>query len=50
MDQKQKNQNPAPTPQVQQPKRPNEVGSFSVEGFVKIFDPETKQVFVEKRA
>lgn len=31
-------------------KRPNETGSISVEGFVKIFDPETKQVFVEKRA
>ena len=38
MDQTQKNQNPAPKTQVQQPKRPNEVGSFSVEGFVKIFN------------
>ena len=31
-------------------KKPNETGSISVEGFVKIFDPTTKQVFVEKRA
>ena len=32
------------------PKRPNETGSVSVQGFVKIFDPTTKKVFVEKRA
>ena len=38
---------PAPAPS---PKRPNETGSVSVQGFVKIFDPATKQVFVEKRA
>ena len=31
-------------------KRPNETGSISVEGFVKIFDPKSKEVFVEKRA
>lgn len=31
-------------------KRPNEVGAISVEGFVKIFDPKTKETFVEKRA
>ena len=36
---------PAPAP-----KRPNETGSVSVQGFVKIFDPATQQVFVEKRA
>jgi hypothetical protein len=39
---------------AQQPKtpaaRPNETGSISVEGHVRIFDPATKQVFVEKRA
>ena len=34
----------------QAPKRPNETGSISVEGFVKIFDPNTKEKFVEKRA
>jgi hypothetical protein len=32
------------------PKRPNETGAISVEGFIKIFDPKNKQVFVEKRA
>jgi hypothetical protein len=32
------------------PKRPNETGSISVEGFVKIFDPKTQETFVEKRA
>lgn len=32
------------------PKRPNDVGSISVEGFVKIFDPKTKETYVEKRA
>jgi len=31
-------------------KRPNETGSISVEGFVKIFDPKTREIFVEKRA
>ena len=39
--------NPAATPAT---KRPNETGAISVEGFVKIFDPATKRVFVEKRA
>jgi len=32
------------------PKRPNETSAISVEGFVKIFDPKTKEIFVEKRA
>ena len=31
-------------------KRPNETGAMSVEGFIRIFDPDTKKVFVEKRA
>lgn len=31
-------------------KKPNETGSISVEGFVKIFDPNSKEKFVEKRA
>jgi len=30
--------------------RPNEDGNFSIEGFVKIFDPETQEVLVEMRA
>jgi hypothetical protein len=37
-------------PTTPAPKRPNETGSISVEGFLKIFDPKTKQVIVEKRA
>ena len=41
--------NPTP-PNKPAAKRPNETGSISVQGFVKIFDPATKQVFVEKRA
>ena len=41
----QKNQNTTPAP-----KRPNDTGSISVEGFVRIFDPKTKETFVEKRA
>lgn len=31
-------------------KPPNETGTVHVEGFVKIFDPKTKEKFVEKRA
>lgn len=31
-------------------KRPNETGSISVTGFVRIFDPNTKEKFVEQRA
>jgi hypothetical protein len=38
------------TPVTAPTKRPNETGSISVEGFVKIFDPATQEVFVEKRA
>jgi len=41
------NKKPVPAPM---PKRPNETGAVSVQGFVRIFDPATKQVFVEKRA
>jgi len=47
-------QQPAQTKPVatkpKRPKRPNETGAVSVEGFVKIFDPNTKEKFVEKRA
>jgi hypothetical protein len=38
------------TDQKPAPRRPNETGSVSVEAFVKIFDPATQQIFVEKRA
>jgi hypothetical protein len=47
-------ENKAPTQPVQENKpvvkKPNETGSISVEGFVRIFDPNTKEKFVEKRA
>jgi hypothetical protein len=40
-----------PVPEVKNnAKRPDETGSVSVEGFVRIFDPNTKEKFVEKRA
>ena len=37
-------------PAAIKPKRPNETSAIAVEGFVKIFDPKTKETFVEKRA
>lgn len=30
--------------------KPNELGSISVQGYVKIFDPNSQQVILEKRA
>lgn len=33
----------------QQPKRPDENCGFHIEGHIKIFDPETKEVFIDKR-
>jgi hypothetical protein len=46
----QNNTQKQPILQQPAPKKPNDTGSISVEGFVRIFDPETKEVFVEKRA
>ena len=40
---------PKPEPNTSA-KRPNETGTISVEGFIKIHDPKSKEVFVEKRA
>jgi hypothetical protein len=34
---------------TQQPAKPNEVGGFHFEGHIKIFDPETKEVYIDKR-
>lgn len=31
-------------------RKPDDVGKIKVDGFVKIFDPNTKEIFVEKRA
>jgi hypothetical protein len=38
------------TPNSVPPRRPNESGTIKVEGFVRIFDPKTQKVYVEKRA
>jgi hypothetical protein len=35
---------------AQQPRRPNESGTISVEAHMKIFDPNTQKVYVEGRA
>jgi hypothetical protein len=43
-------ENKQPTQTQASTKRPNETGSIRVEGFVRIHDPKTKEVFVEKRA
>jgi hypothetical protein len=34
---------------TQQDTRPNETGGFHFEGHIKIFDPQTKEVFIDKR-
>ena len=47
-DKNQINQVPSTKKPVQ--RRPNETGSVSVQGHIRISDPQTKQVFVEKRA
>lgn len=30
--------------------KPNEAGSVSIQGHIKIFDPNTKEVFINKRS
>lgn len=51
MEQKNSKSQPQPTaPAAPAGRKPNETGSISVEGFVKIYDPTSKEVFVEKRA
>lgn len=39
-----------PAPGSMPTRRPDESAAFSVEGHVKIFDPNTKEIYVEKRA
>ena len=46
MENKTQTQQPASKPE----KRPNDTGSVSVEGFIKIYDPKTLKVFVEQKA
>lgn len=36
-------------PAVNQQRRPNEPGTINVSGFIKIYDPNNKQIFVETR-
>jgi len=43
-------QNAKPSQPATPAKKPNETGAISVEGHVRIFDPKTKEVLVEKRA
>lgn len=51
MDQKDQPKQPNTTTQAEpKPRRPNDIGALQIDGFVKIFDPNTKEVFVEKRA
>lgn len=50
MDQNNQNKQAETKPLTQPVRKPNETGSISVEGFVRIFDPKTKEVYVEKRA
>lgn len=39
-----------PPVQVQPVRKPNELGGFDISGFVKIYDPNTNETFVEVRA
>jgi len=43
-------QNTTPQQPVTPVNKPQETGSISVEGHIRIFDPKTKEVIVEKRA
>jgi len=43
------NKNQSNTVQNQQEKKPNEQGSVRIQGHIKIFDPMTKEVFIDKR-
>ena len=44
------NKQPTKPVVIKAPKKPNETGSISVEGHIRIFDPQTQTTFVEKRA
>jgi hypothetical protein len=50
MEQKEQPQKIEEKPAQSVPARPNEVGALQIDGFVKIFDPNSKEIFVEKRA
>lgn len=42
-------ENTQSTEPAESSQKPNELGGFDISGVVKIFDPETKEVFVEVR-
>ena len=50
MDNKQQSTPTPPQSQPQPRRKPNEVGGIAVSGFVKIFDPNTKETILETRA
>lgn len=50
MDKEQINKNMDTDTQKNTVKQPDERGSIHVQGHIKIFDPETKEVFVNGRA
>lgn len=45
-----KNAPTKPAPEAKPARRPNEHGSIVVQAHMKIFDPQTKRVYVEGRA
>jgi hypothetical protein len=49
MENNQQTKQPQSTAQKPE-KRPDDVGSVAVEGFIKIFDPNTRKVYVEQQA
>lgn len=42
-------ENNKPQDTTANPQKPNELGGFDISGVVKIYDPETKEVYVEVR-
>lgn len=40
----------SPGTDADKPSKPNETAGFAVQGFVKIFDPQTQETIVETRA
>ena len=43
------NKTPIQQPIINPEKRPNDTGSVNVAGFLKIYDPTTRKVFVEQK-
>jgi hypothetical protein len=49
MEQSKTMNNPTQIQEKEENSRPNEQGSVKIQGHIKIFDPQTKEVFVDKR-